>query len=375
MNILYISELSNLGGGETSLLNLINEFNKDIYDVNPILLCFGAGKLTEQSNKSGIKTIIYDIRTNFLSFNLIKIVLTIKNIKNIIEENKIEVVQVNEWSTALFIKIISFFSKRKIKIIWICHGQWYAFNKVKSTLLNKSIDTIIAVSDCVKNNLMKNKVNESKIRKVPLGIDISLYSVAEKSSIKEELRIKEEVKTFAIIGRFQEIKGQKLVTEAIKRLKEMNIKCKFIFVGDSIFNNEKDNNYKKDIIGEIKSSNLQEYTEFVGVRLDIPNIIKAMDAIIVPSINESFGMVVIESMASGTLVISTPCDGPSEILRNNYTGLLLKERNSEQLVNVIKDLIDEKIDINKIVEKAKDEVENYSIQAVCQRYYEIYKEV
>ena len=52
----------------------------------------------------------------------------------------------------------------------------------------------------------------------------------------------------------------------------------------------------------------------MGERDDIPSVLKEIDYLVIPSDNESFGMIAIEALAAGTMVISTPNDGVSEIL-------------------------------------------------------------
>ena len=54
---------------------------------------------------------------------------------------------------------------------------------------------------------------------------------------------------------------------------------------------------------------------FLGERQDIPAILKEIDCLVIPSDNESFGMIAVEALAAGTPVLSTPNDGVSEILK------------------------------------------------------------
>ncbi|RII35015.1 glycosyltransferase family 1 protein [Clostridium chromiireducens] len=369
MNVLFVSELSNLGGGETSLLNLIIEFNNNFNEMNPVLLCLKEGKLTEESRAAGIKTIIYDYKNDIKK---VKIINCIRKIRAIIKLNKINVIQTNEWKTSFILSLINKSCFLKCKVIWVCHGQWYQFNFIKKNMVNLFIDKIISVSNVVKENLISNGINPKKIVRIPLGIDINKFNNCDAKKIRQELQMENNEKVFATIGRFQEIKGQKLVIEAAKELKELGKKFKILFVGDSIFDSEKDNKYKKECLNMIKEYKLEEFFFFLGVRRDIGNILSGIDALIIPSINESFGMVVIEAFAAGCLVISTPCDGPSEVIQNGVLGFVLSERTTECLKDKMEDILEDKIKLKEISKNQKEYSKNYSVNKICSMYANIY---
>ena len=373
MNVLFISELANLGGGETSLLNLMTEFNNKEYGVNPILMCFSEGKLVEESKKNGIETIIINLRDCFKEKNIKEIIRIVSKMNRLLRDNNIKVIQTNEWKTAILVSAICKLFFIKCKVIWICHGQWYAFNKIKSSMINIFIDKIISVSKIVKENLKDNGIDENIIVQIPLGIDINKFNNSQVGKIREEFKLQKDEVVFGIIGRFQEIKGQQLIVDCAKILKEKNIKCKFMMVGDSIFGSSKDDEYKEKILNDIKEYSLEEYFIFAGVRRDIGNILKDINALVIPSINESFGMTVIEAFAVGCVVISTPCDGPSEIIKQNYNGYLLKKRNVNELLKYINFIIEDKINIFEVTENQQNEVYKYSIENICKRYVEVFK--
>lgn len=369
MNILFVSELSNLGGGETSLLNLILEFKKSHREINSTLLCFDEGKLTIESKENQISTVIYDLNNDA---KRLKIINLMRKIKNIIKSNDIDLIQTNEWKTAVIISFVNKLFFLNCKIIWVCHGQWYEFNYIKRNLINIFIDDIIAVSKNVKDNLINNNINFNKIHHIPLGIDVKKFRNGDGNKIRKELNICKNEIVFGVIGRFQEIKGQKLVIEAVNLLKEKGRKIKVVFVGDSIFNNVADDIYKKECLELIIKYNIEEYFEFLGVRRDVSDILKGIDALIVPSINESFGMVVIEAYAANCVVVSTPCDGPREIIKDGYDSFILNERSHKCLAELLEEIINNKGILNSLRVNQKKSIPKYSIEKICNQYKQIY---
>ncbi|URZ14872.1 glycosyltransferase family 4 protein [Clostridium felsineum] len=376
MNVLFVSDLGSLGGGETSLFNLLQEFslkNKK-YGINSSLMCRFDGKLVDKLKKINVNCEVLDFKTAFKSFKVKEIIKTIKSIKEFLYRNNIEVIQCNEWTSAVLFSIISKVSRKNCKIIWICHGQWYKFNFIKRLLVNLFIDKIISVSDSVQENLIKNKINRNKLLKERLGINLDKFRNGNGKNIREELNIGKEEKLLGVIARFQPIKGQKLMVDTAKAIVEAGYKnYKFLLVGDSIFNNPKDAQYKNEVIEKIKEYKLEENIILLGERNDVPDILAALDVLIVPSINESFGMVVIEAFAAGCTVISTPSDGPMEIIENGFSGVIIEERNSENLKNAILKLVEENSTLKVMKVNAKRESEKYDIASIAKFYCKEYE--
>jgi glycosyltransferase involved in cell wall biosynthesis len=82
----------------------------------------------------------------------------------------------------------------------------------------------------------------------------------------------------------------------------------------------------------------------------------SIDIFILPSKNETFGLVILEAMKYGKPIISTNCDGPKEILRHEVEGLIIDLKSNESLPNQIarsveKLIFDEEL-ANKLVKNS-----------------------
>ncbi|NOZ72909.1 MAG: glycosyltransferase family 4 protein, partial [Chloroflexi bacterium] len=71
---------------------------------------------------------------------------------------------------------------------------------------------------------------------------------------------------------------------------------------------------------------------WAGYRRDMPQILAALDIVVVPSTRpEPFGMVVIEAMASGRPVIATRHGGPRETIKEGETGYLVSPQHPSEM--------------------------------------------
>jgi glycosyltransferase involved in cell wall biosynthesis len=136
------------------------------------------------------------------------------------------------------------------------------------------------------------------------------------------------------VGRIQDEKGQFLVIDAIKRLKNLNIKA--LIVGDTM-----DKYYLNNLKQQIKNQNIENKIIFVGFTKDINEYMSIFDVNILATTKETFGLVVIEAMINKVCIIATNSGGPLEIIDDGVDGLLF-ERDSKNLAKKIKLLYDDK---------------------------------
>src|SRR6185436_17955892 len=83
-----------------------------------------------------------------------------------------------------------------------------------------------------------------------------------------------------------------------------------------------------------------------------------VDILLVPSWEEPFGIVLLESMAAGIPVISTAAGGPLDIIRSGIDGILVPPRDPEALVRAIRSLDDALLRQN-IIRSARERVETH----------------
>lgn len=106
---------------------------------------------------------------------------------------------------------------------------------------------------------------------------------------------------------------------------------------------------------------------------EMPSFYQRADLLVLPSIKETFGCVLIEAMACGKPVLATACGGPQDIVREN-SGFLVPPGNIPALVKGLENMLSslENYDPEEIRKYA---IRNYSPGAVAKRLIEIYEEI
>jgi L-malate glycosyltransferase len=183
------------------------------------------------------------------------------------------------------------------------------------TLNNSS--RIISVSEALKNDIL-NFCNRH-ISVIPNVIDVEKFFVS-KSITGGTLNIG----LLGGMGNFR--KGLDILLKSVSLLKQMDLMLHI--GGDGIYLDS----FKK----LSKELGVYEKCKFYGEILpaDIIAFYSRLDFYVLPSRDETFGVVVVEALSSGLPVIATRCGGPEEII-NKDNGLLIEKENPEELAKAI----------------------------------------
>lgn len=305
MNLIFTSDLPGLGGGEVGIIYLAEELSKEH---SCFVICRKDGPLVEALRKKEIPTVVIDYK------NRTRLLKETRALRKAILDFEPDAIFSNDPSTSLLIHLC--LSGTNIPTFWIAHGQWYQFGMLKRFLLKRWNSKILCVSNNVNESLRKQGLDNLVTTR--LGVPVDLFARAEPAALRKQLGLDDDVPLIITVARFQKIKGQLKAVKAAKMLKDAGDKFCYAFVGGSIFGSEDDLKYQQEVIRYAEEEGLAEKeVVFLGERRDIPGIMKEADCLVIPSDNESLGVVALEAMASKLFVISTPNDGVSEVFRND----------------------------------------------------------
>ena len=358
MNIVFTSDLAGLGGGEVGLLYVMEELIKNNHNVS--LICRLDGELVRRAKELGVTVYICDFKRNLLKL--------LKTLEKINKKEKINIVHNNELTTAIIFGILGVVYS--YKNVTTCHGQWYELSEIKKKLINKYVKHIYCVSNSVKENLEKQSIKNLSISY--LGVPTEKFNKTNKNSkLKKELMINDEI-VILTIARYQKIKGQLKGVKAIEKLVKQGFNIRYLLIGDNVFKNSKDEQYKQKVLNYIKNNKLDKYINVLGERSDIPELLSIADIALITSDNESFGVVAIESLAANCVVLSTPCDGIKEILQNDK-DMICSSNDSESLTILISNYLTDEEKRKNIKRKIKKYFEKFDIKKVVDHYLQYYK--
>ncbi len=230
---------------------------------------------------------------------------------------------------------------------------------IKRRCLAKT-DQIIAISmDNYRHLAQLGENAEKRLNIVHNGIELDRYM---DNVDKASLPVQNGDLVITCIAELHERKGQKYLIEAFKKLQAQIPRLHLVLVGKGPNETELKKRYS-DV------TNLH----FLGWRDDIPQILKASDLFVLPSLREAFGLVLLEAMASGLACVATDNGGTTDIIVDGETGYLVPPGSSERLADAIGKILrnpNMKADMERAgLERVQKE---FTAEGMARKTYEVY---
>lgn len=282
--------------------------------------------------------------TNMAQVKFIEKLKTAYNLFRIIKDNDINVVHTNFFGLTAIPMIGIYLSKAKIIFTDHSSGKtysktWLRKNLAKALHFFIKLRTLkyIAVSDFVHQRMKETHyVNDKQCVTIYNGINIDRFNkTSSPDSIKLNKSIENHYTLLAVASHIPE-KGLQILIKAIALLKEKktDIQINAMLVGDGWYSNELEK--------LAREQNLTKEIQFLGRRSDVHTLIQNADVVVVPSLwEEAFGLIIAESMASGTPVIASRIGGIPELIENDVSGYLFEPGNVEELALKILNLLND----------------------------------
>lgn len=312
------------------------------------------GGILEQTSKSlGIET--YVIQES----NLIKRLL--KSI-HLIRKYNPEIVNGHNESSLKYISLASRLSRTKTVLTH--HGLGSGTPHDPNSSLWNDIDTIVAVSDAVKNYLKNQKI-KSKLELIANGIYFEPNNTT-KEAIRYELEIPISQFLGIIVARIDNLKGHDTLIKAISILKNRSIPLTILIVGDG-----KERPSREALAMQLGLT--QADVRFLGFRTDIPNLLAASDFFVLPSLTEGLPLSILEAMSHRLPVIATSVGGIPELITHQKNGYLIPTNSPEMLADMIETLAKDENIRTEFGTLSKEKVDSdYSFSKMADLYDSLY---
>ncbi|HTA34965.1 MAG TPA: glycosyltransferase family 4 protein [Solirubrobacteraceae bacterium] len=152
-------------------------------------------------------------------------------------------------------------------------------------------------------------------------------------------RVPEGALLLGVIAQLSPWKGQDTAIEAVSQLRDDGIDAHLLLIGSAKFvarSTRYDNEaYLRRLHAIAAAAGVADRVSFLGEREDVPELIRALDILLLPSWEEPFGRALIEAMALEVPVIATSVGGPVEILEDGREGLLCPPRDARAWTQAI----------------------------------------
>tara|TARA_Y100000389_G_C17465638_1_gene525285 strand:+ start:3008 stop:4099 length:1092 start_codon:yes stop_codon:yes gene_type:complete len=247
-------------------------------------------------------------------------------LRRYIIKNNLNILHISWAKDILLAVLLKLLTPGSIKIIFY---RQMKISRPKKDLYHrfiyKHIDVFLVITEKLKNEAYSYlPLPKRKIKKLTYGIEIPLPdSIINKNQFFNSNNIDPEIFSIGVFSRIEEQKGQHLVLDAINQI---NHKIQLCIIGHSMC--EK---YKNRLTNDAAKYKLSDYLRFIKFVESPMSYMPFFDLIILPTYEETFGLIVAEAMLMKVPVIGSNAGGVPEIISEGYNGLLFETRNSNDL--------------------------------------------
>jgi glycosyltransferase involved in cell wall biosynthesis len=211
-----------------------------------------------------------------------------------------------------------------------------------------------------------------KVVAIPPPIELSSITAQDVAAFREKYQIQPEDKVIGVAARLATEKGVEFLVEALPEVLQAYPTARVIFAGQylGVLGEE---HYAARLAGPIQA--LGDHWKYLGILspTEISAFYQLADVTILPSINntESFGMVQVESMISGTPVVATDLPGVRQPVKTTGMGIIVPPRDSHSLAVALKQILDSPDDFMGDPEEI---AQRFSSQEIAEQYEAVFSQ-
>ncbi len=278
----------------------------------------------------------------------------------ILKDEKVDIIHAHRHKPCFYGVLAQVITKTPV-ILFHVHGLGRTKNlgrKILNMFMFKRVNKIIGCANSVREDVIKTNffVKPEKVIALRNSIDFEKFQITLNKAdarIKHLPELPKDAIIFGMIARFGPYKGHSYLVKAFKEVRWGNLNAHLVFIGKGPL--------KKQILGQVIASGLLGHVHFLGYRQDVPELLKAIDVFVLPSVgSEGMPLVLLEAMAAGVPCIATKLSGIPEIIDTDEVGCLVPMRDEKALAKAMTEFAKmPQANRDQIIEKASDRVRQH----------------
>lgn len=224
----------------------------------------------------------------------------------------------------------------------------------------RNLDALVLVSDSLRN-FYKKKMKQMNIKCKCVFIPNMLDNIPKKTSKLTEKRM-------ISVGRLSKEKGYVDLVEIFKEFHKSNPDWRLDIIGDGSERNK--------VVDRIYEYGLASSVTVHGYlkKKEINELLSKSSVYVMTSYTESFGIVLIEAMSHGVPCIAfTSAEGANDLINNGENGYLIENRNFDEMVSKMNELTNDKNKRIELGKKAREKSLNYSSDIIQKEWLQLLK--
>lgn len=361
--VLFFIYQMGAGGAARTLLNILNHLDRQRFE--PILVTLNFDGSYEKFLKEDIKFI--KLTTNRLRKSIIPLAKVIRREKPDLIFSTIPVYN----TVATLARFLSFTkTKGIVREAAYLGGDFKTNLKLRLFgLLYQTAHQVVSLSEGVKQNLINRyRINEQKITVIYNPIDlqnIEKQITTGKLPAEHEVIFQKNTKIIVTAGRLVAEKDQQTLLKAFAKVRQ-KLDVELFILGEG--------ELEQSLKQQAKALGILKYVHFAGFVSNPYIYFHRADLFALSSLNEGFGHVLVEALATKVPIISTACKpGALEVLDNGQYGTLVPLKNADKMSEKMYDLLtltDEEKE--EIINKGYQRAQMFAVEKIVHQYEQLF---
>ena len=332
--VLWIIDGLGHGGAERTTISILEKFDREKFDLRACALQVKQGNpIAKELERVGIPVDLLPIPYLRHPANLPNIIRYLRAQKPDIIHTQLEFANVLGNVAARLLRIPSVSTLHTLNTPQRGTENWRA--QLDWFVLRAFCSRVIAVSENARRHHIKyGHIPEEKIITLYNGIDPSAFQPLDENARREKrnsLNVPENAFVFLTVAVLREPKGIQYMLEAMPQIVKSAPHAHYLIVGEG--------DHGKILKKITASLQIEEHITFAGQRNDIPEILSASDAFVLPTLMEALPTVLIEACAAQKAIVASSVGGIPEIVTDGVNGYLVPPAQAQSLENACLKLI------------------------------------
>jgi glycosyltransferase involved in cell wall biosynthesis len=223
-------------------------------------------------------------------------------------------------------------------------------------------DRIITLSRAEAQDHLRHGIGRpAQFVTIPSGVDLTAVRAARPTPLISERPV------VAAVARLVPVKGFQYLIDAAPEVLRRCPQARFLIVGDG--------ELRPGLERRVRAAALADRITFAGFREDVASVMAAADLVVLPSINEGMGRVLVMAMALGKPIVATHVGGVAELLGEGESGVLVPPRDAPALAQAISALLLDAARAQSLGAAGRRRAPGYSAEAMLEALARLYREV
>lgn len=371
IKILYVHGITEIGGAETDLLAILQDLHRDHF--SPSVACPPTGALVERMRDIGIPVIPFSFPAWRKLKDLWRLPFAVRSLAAVLHKEKFDLVHSNDyWWTPMV-----WLASRISGIPCLVHvRQEIEPRRVKQYWLTKPA-RLLAICRDIRQAAIHGGVDPHRVQVVYSGLNLSSIGHLPSGRIRARYGLSPGQPVIGAVANLFPRKGYESLLKALAEIRVVIPDIHCIIVGEG------DEAYGQSLIALAKELELTAAVTFAGFQREVLAHMADCDVMVLPSLLEGFGMVLLEAMAMAKPVVASRVGGIPEAVEDGVTGVLVPPGNSGELAGALLRLLKDpalrdtmgkagrkRVETMFSLERTIEELESTYRQLVSQRHPE-----